>query len=222
MTVLVTGATGAVGKHVLIRLEHLGLEAKVLDLRKDEPQHADHVIHCAGVNKGSGDELTFGNAELSEKLISLLDKKPKTLTFANSVKALTDQTDYSEGKRMASWILQDYCDEAGIIYRNHYLPNLIGKYGKPFNNMVATTIVSCLVHDLPMPSLNSNLFGMGLLEDAAKALCDFENDPVEIETHTTSAVWLRVLAERALEGKPVNSVLGKVVAEMIAYEQGVN
>lgn len=216
MSVLVTGSTGAVGSYVLIRLAELDYKVNTLDLRtyeKSEP--SDHVMHLAGINRGTEEELRNGNAGLAQKLIENLEgKEPVTLTFANSVKAKTANTPYAEGKRLASWILMDWCRKKDVIYRDAYLPNLIGLHGKPHHNMVATTIVHCLKTGEPMPPLNDEPFRIAPTSFAADELCRFYRKPEEVRTYWTSALDLLERAERILAGHRPDTVIDTILLEM--------
>lgn len=216
MTVLVTGSTGAVGSYVLIRLKELGYQTSIHNLRSyDKPEPAVHVMHLAGINRGTAEELRDGNAGLAQKLIEGLEGQDiVTLTYANSVKANTANTPYAEGKRLASWILMDWCRKNDVIYRDAYLPNLIGLYGKPHHNMIATTIVDCLLTGEPMPPLNDEPFRIAPTSYAADELCRFYKKPEEIKTFWTSALDLLQRAERMLAGHRPDSVIDTILLEM--------
>lgn len=216
MTVLVTGASGAVGSYVRIRLAELEYRAIQHDLRTDEkPESAVHVMHLAGINRGTPEELSDGNAGLAEKLLDRLDPaEVVTLTYANSVKALTDDSPYAQGKRIVAWILMSWCKQNGVIFRNLHLPNLIGLYGKPNHNMIATTIVHCLVNNEPLPPLNDEPFRIALTSAAARELCKFYSQPEEIKTYWTSAQDLLKRAERILSGAQPETVIDTILLEM--------
>lgn len=216
MTVLVTGATGAVGSYVTIRLNTLRYDYTERDLRGyTRPCQADHVLHLAGINRGTAEELRHGNAGLAQKLIEGLEGKPPvTLTYANSVKAKTANTPYAEGKKLASWILMDWCRRNGVIYRDLYLPNLIGLFGKPHHNMIATTIVHCLKTGEPMPRLNDEPFRIAPTSAAAFELCRFHKKPEEITTYWTSAIDLLQRAEKVMAGHRPDTVIDTILLEM--------
>ena len=213
MTILITGATGAVGTHVQIQLDY---KAKVLDLRGyEKPEPADHVMHLAGINRGTAEELVNGNAGLAQKFVDSLTFIPKTLTFANSVKALTDITDYSEGKRLASWILMDWCRANGVEYRNAYLPNLMGKFGKPNHNMIATTIAEAVKTGSPPPQVNDKPFRMGFLRFAARELIQFDRQPADIKTYWTTAKDLLISALELKAGRWPETPIEVELLEML-------
>jgi nucleoside-diphosphate-sugar epimerase len=211
---LVTGSTGAVGTHVVNLLKDNGIDYKPHDTRDFSlaPQ-ADHIIHIAGINRG--DNLHFGNIQISKTLTEQLSSRPQTLTYANSVKSRFDDSEYAKGKRGAELHLRQWCRENGILFRNCYLPNLIGPFGKPNHNMIATTIVHNLVYGIELPPLNNQRFGMGLLSDAAIELCRVKNWPRNIQTYETSAQDLATRSERLLENQVAKDPLDHAIVAMI-------
>jgi len=214
MAVLVTGSTGAVGSHVMRFLKMREMDHFAYDLRSDdEPGETTHVLHIAGVNRG--DNLHGRNLKLAKRLTEALSPHIQTLTYANSVKAKTHDSDYARGKRESGEYLQQWCKERGILFRNCYLPNLIGPFGRPNHNMVATTIAYHLVTKRQMPPLSTDIFEIGTLFDAAVELCRFTTKPRAIRTYSVSAQFLEIRIKQIMDGLDPTSPLDHAILEMV-------
>ncbi len=198
--VLITGSSGALGAHSILRLKELGFGYELLDLRNpalDSKMSFDHVLHLAGVNRGSELEVEQGNVFLAELLVSQIDKlpmRPKSITFANSTQALNPTNPYGRGKRAASDLLSSWVESHLIDYRNLFIPNLIGEFGKPFQNMVGSTITHCLALGIEMPSMSNNKFPIATISSAADLICDFDSVEINLKTSETSAKELAEVA----------------------------
>jgi UDP-2-acetamido-2,6-beta-L-arabino-hexul-4-ose reductase len=201
--VLITGASGALGSHVRLRLLQLGLTPLDFDLRVTPKIETgmDHVIHLAGINRATESELIDGNLELAKNLtaeLGALDKKPKSLTFSNSTQANEGRTPYGRGKKASAEHLRVWCESHGVKFRDVVLPNLLGEFGKPDTNMVSTTIVSRLLTDSQMPHMSDDLFEVATLQSAAELVCDFDAKSSSIQTEMTSAQTLHTRAASIL------------------------
>lgn len=202
---LLTGATGALGSHVILRLREQGKSFRCLDLREKLATEAfefDHVIHMAGVNRGSELEVEHGNERLAQDLICYLDSggiRPKVLTYSNSVKAKSVGSPYAKGKRKAENLLREWCDIHDVEFRNLMLPNLIGEFGRPSRNMVSSTIVHNLVNGVPLPEMSNDEFELSLLDDAAELLVDDPSALVNVKMWHSSANKLATLAGEIFE-----------------------
>ena len=190
--VLVTGLSGALGSHVRLRLLQLNHEPHSLELRQPAlvPQEFNAVIHLAGINRGSEEELATGNFELARQLTDLLDQSgivPEALVFANSAQSLSGDSPYAKGKRAAAEHLEAWCGNNGVRFKNHFLPNLIGEFGKPFSNMVSSTIVHQIALSQDLPEMNNSSFQVATLQAAAEAICNFGENVMELNTSEVSA-----------------------------------
>lgn len=147
--VVVTGADGFLGWHLRCRLRAL-TDAEVIGLNRAglaDPatagpalERADAVIHIAGVNRGSDDEVTAGNLLAARQLTEACDAAGVTprLVYSNSIHADTD-TAYGRGKREAADLLSTWAAQRGTQLADVRLPNLFGEHGRPhYNSFVAT------------------------------------------------------------------------------------
>lgn len=159
MRVLVTGASGFVGKNLVVRLGELpGFEVvgfdrgDALTTLPDKVGQVDAVVHLAGENRPKDvADLVQGNVELTKALCAAIQvsggKTP--LILASSIQA--DFTNpYGISKRAAEKAVEQLAARAGnpaVIYR---LPNVFGKWCKPNYNSVVATFCHNITRDLPI------------------------------------------------------------------------
>ena len=109
--VLITGAAGLIGRHAQMVLASQNGAARfkekpdvweVRTLNRDEFNDrnisitalvdVDLVLHFAGINRASDEEVEAGNIEISEKLVSYLNESSSKahVIYANSIQAERD------------------------------------------------------------------------------------------------------------------------------------
>lgn len=147
MKVLVTGASGFVGKNLLLALgEAEGIEVLPYDLGDearldDYASECDFVVHLAGVNRPKDpSEFTTGNVGFTELLLERLSKRanPPSLILSSSIQAALDN-DYGRSKREAEDAVRDYSKRTGARVFIYRLANVFGKWCRPnYNSAVAT------------------------------------------------------------------------------------
>ncbi|WP_069963704.1 NAD-dependent epimerase/dehydratase family protein [Lacunisphaera limnophila] len=158
-TVLVTGAQGFLGKHLVEALRrnpdtevlefHRGMELAAL---ADVLPRVSVIHHLAGVNRPAdpGDFAT-GNHGLTAELCRLLTslKHRPLIVYASTIQALLDNP-YGRSKRQAEVELERWAaDEGGraVVFR---LPNVFGKWCRPNYNSAVATFCHNIARDLPI------------------------------------------------------------------------
>lgn len=147
-TVLVTGASGFIGKNLCARLEQ---EKEVEVLRfgrgnsRDELKkylgQSDFVFHLAGVNRPENvEEFDVGNRALTEGLLKIAVeigyKSP--ILIASSTQAGLDNP-YGKSKKAGEEIALRLAQTAGLPIYIYRLPGVFGKWCRPnYNSVVAT------------------------------------------------------------------------------------
>lgn len=148
MRIAVTGSDGFLGRHLRVRLRALAPSDEVVCVPHavfaDDAALAealdgtDAVVHLAGVNRADPEVVETANAEIAQRLVTMLDKvggSPRLL-YANSVQ---EGTPYGRGKARASETLSQWAVQAGAGYVDVVLPNLYGESGRPaYNSFIAT------------------------------------------------------------------------------------
>ena len=166
MKILITGACGFVGKNLTAALQSAHIhdilaydtDTMPSDLT-DYCAEADFVVHLAGVNRvnRADDPQTIldGNVGFTETLLTTLKEQGNTcpILFASSIQATLEgryDSPYGQSKRACEERLMAYAHETGaevLIYR---LPNLFGKWCRPYYNSVVATFCHNLTRDLPI------------------------------------------------------------------------
>lgn len=148
MRVLITGSNGFIGKNLVSTLETMN-HIEILKFDKEHTlsqlkaltQNCDFVIHLAGVNRPDNiDEFYEGNATLTELLCQYLNenKNNAPILMTSSIQANLDN-DYGKSKRAAELILEKHYGENAAPVYIYRLPNLFGKWSRPFYNSVVAT-----------------------------------------------------------------------------------
>jgi len=103
---------------------------------------ADTLVHIAGVNRGTDQEVSEGNVlfarQLGDVLNALGGDGPGTVVYANSVQQ-GNGTVYGLAKADAGAILREAAERQGATFTDIVLPNLFGEHGVPFYNSVVAT-----------------------------------------------------------------------------------
>lgn len=167
--IVVTGAGGLLGGHCAARLHARNCAAvfggdappfAILTLDHaafNAPERlavalagADAVLHFAGVNRGTDEEVERGNVAIAATLAAGCRAGGVTphIVYANSTHADTD-TPYGRSKRRAGEILA----AATPRFTNLVLPHIFGEGARPFYNNVTATFVHQVMRG-EAPSVN--------------------------------------------------------------------
>lgn len=164
--IVITGATGLLGWHSHARLHAANCAARfkgeaapyeIVALNRaafNDPEclraavsGADAILHFAGINRGSEDEVETGNQAIAERLTRACRKTRSAphIVYANSTHARND-TPYGRGKRRAGELLSN----AVPAFTDVMLPHIFGEGARPFyNNVTATLIHQILADEVP-------------------------------------------------------------------------
>jgi UDP-2-acetamido-2,6-beta-L-arabino-hexul-4-ose reductase len=125
------------GQAEVITVPHDATEPVLRRLLED----ADWVFHLAGVNRPENpQDFRTGNSGFTDALCAVLDgsARPPPVVFASSVQADLDN-DYGLSKRSAEARLRAYGQRHGVAVPVYRLPNVFGKWARPFYNSVVAT-----------------------------------------------------------------------------------
>lgn len=161
--ILVTGASGFIGKNLVVRLNELPGVTVSTFVRSDDVSRlpalvaqADAVVHLAGENRPA-DEGAFSrvNTGLTSalceaiKLAGVTTGRHVPLVLASSTQAERDNP-YGRSKLAAEQVVQSLAQATGnpcIVFR---LPGVFGKWCKPNYNSVVATFCHNLARNWPI------------------------------------------------------------------------
>jgi UDP-2-acetamido-2,6-beta-L-arabino-hexul-4-ose reductase len=152
--VAITGAGGFLGFHVRAAALESGIqtvsipvgESFDLDQAVEAINGADRLIHLAGVNRGTDQEVKDGNLLFAKQIAAALEKAeqpPVTVVYANSTQADNDSV-YGNAKSHAQLQVELAASLSRSKFYDVRLPNLFGEYGRPFYNSVTATFCHIL------------------------------------------------------------------------------
>jgi UDP-2-acetamido-2,6-beta-L-arabino-hexul-4-ose reductase len=107
---------------------------------------ADRLIHLAGVNRASDEEVLTGNRLFAQQAADALKqatKPPGIVVYANSTQVGNGSV-YGEAKAHGGEILREAADKVGATFVDVSLPNIFGEHGRPFYNSVVSTFCQLL------------------------------------------------------------------------------
>lgn len=170
MNILVTGASGFVGKNLLSQLRNIrdgkaknyavGMDLTLYEYDLGStPEEldaycrtADFVFNLAGVNRPKDPaEYMAGNFGFASTLLDTLKKYGNTcpVMIASSIQAEQDNP-YGESKRAGEQLLFDYSAQTGAKVLVYRFPNLFGKWCRPNYNSAIATFCHNIARDLPI------------------------------------------------------------------------
>ena len=148
MNILITGSRGFIAKNLIATLSQfknyhiLTIDKKSSD--KDlfrKLNSADIIFHLAGVNKEINPKYLYNNNyKFTKKICSFLECNNKNvkIIYTSSIQAKLKNS-YGSSKLKAEKVLLSYKRKTGsdvLIYR---LPNVFGKWSKPYYNSAVAT-----------------------------------------------------------------------------------
>ena len=149
MKIALTGAQGFLGWHTRVLAHSLGHTVEPIRLgpsfdaaaARSAVDGADLLVHLAGVNRGTDEEVKEGNRVAARQVsdaVASADSPPSRIAFSNSVQS-GNGTVYGSAKEVAGDILAEAARAVGASYTNAHLPNIFGEHGRPrYNSVVAT------------------------------------------------------------------------------------
>ena len=138
MKIVITGAGGLLGWHLRSRLsvfDRYRDETVALDRAAfNDPDQlaaaldgADAVVHCAGINRASDEELEGGNEALAQRLVDALTERGARphLVYTNTIHRDQDNA-YGRGKARAHRNFEEWALSTGARYTELVLPHVFG------------------------------------------------------------------------------------------------
>ncbi len=152
MRIGITGAGGFVGWHLRCFLHSLGDE--ISEVRcADRTNFADEaalrefvygldvIVHLAGVNRASDEDLVQGNVLPARQLVVALQAENATpcLIYSSTTHAVAPSSVYGNAKNEVSNVFATWSEQTGGRFINMIIPHVFGEYCRPnYNSGVAT------------------------------------------------------------------------------------
>lgn len=187
-SIVLSGASGFLGWHTRVLARALGLPAPRALTRDDLTRPArlaglvdgaDRVLHVAGVNRGTPEEVRDGNEGAAKALAEAIQQcatPPKTVVFANSTQA-GNGTPYGDAKAAAAERIADATRWCGSEFVDLRLPNLFGEHGRPHYNSVVATFCRLLADGGAPRVVDDRALDLVHVQDAAAALLGRDTGP---------------------------------------------
>lgn len=223
MKLAVTGANGFLAYHLrchLLKFKDFELslisqaEFQQENILSEKIKDVDAVVHLAGVNRGSDDEVFNGNIQAAEKIVKALAKNTKKphLIFSSSTHIFKDSA-YGRAKKQCGEIFAAWAKHAEAAYTELVLPHIFGEGGKPFyNSTVATFCHQIVNNETPeiKVDIELNLVHAG---DAALQIIELLQRPVlQQKTEQVMMSGQKIL---------VSAVLTKIQNLYHSYKEGI-
>ncbi len=195
----ITGTNGFLGWHTRLALHSHGASYESIPVGESfdkEPtvktlEGTEILIHLAGVNRGSDEEVSDGNRLFSDQIAEALvscKNPPVEVVYANSIQALSGNV-YGRAKDEAAKTLERVCESRGTRFRSVLLPNIFGEHGRPYYNSVIATFCHLLASGEGAPTVHQDR-ELTLLhaQDAADWLIGVVDESVAAQRLQTSTV----------------------------------
>lgn len=175
---VVTGATGFVGQNLVLVLEGQGHEVIALNRVSTLEEHrgtaVDHIFHLAGANRPP-DESGFhaDNVNYAQQVLETFSPRGDGASFhyASTIQ-VTGDSPYGRSKKAGEDLVTGLAPDAGWATRIWRLPNLFGKWCRPYYNSFVSTFMVQAVQGEPF-SINDPKSPVELLyvDDCIEMLC---------------------------------------------------
>lgn len=175
MNILLTGASGFLGKHLRNGLNNTYADKSIINSKEDVfclmecnskttekelaeyCKKADVVYHFAAVMRPfDKEEFNTVNIGLTKRLISLLEEtgRVEKLIFASSLQASLEGrfagSDYGISKKEAERLLCEFAERTQVKVYIYRFPNIFGKWCRPNYCSVIATFCHNISRDIPI------------------------------------------------------------------------
>ena len=188
MNILLTGGNGFIARNLKLRLStipHLTVKSfnrgDSSTLLRQLVQSSDVIFHLAATNRTDhASEFQSNNVDLTSEIAQYIEsvfqatQKAPLIFFSSTTHVVTSSdSNYSQSKLSAEAILSDLSDKLDQHVVISRLPNVYGKFSKPFYNSLIATLCYCYANDLPQPPLRPGIsFDAIYIDDLVDLLTD--------------------------------------------------
>lgn len=178
MKVVLTGSGGFLGWHTRLRLRAI-TEHEVFAIDRSgwselgpAVASADAIIHIAGANRGTEQEIQETNLRLAHDVAAAVASadKPIRVVFAGTIQAGGDSA-YGQSKAAAAQIIAAATTASGSNIVDVELPNLFGEHARPNYNSFVATFIDHTINGTE-PQIADRRVGLLHAQTAAQLLID--------------------------------------------------
>ncbi len=221
-TVLVTGASGFIGKNLCVSLK-LRENMRVLEYGRENSleqldefiNKADFIYHLAGVNRPKDEEeFQLVNSGLTERVVEALRSNHKKIPILLSSSTQAEMNNpYGRSKVTAEKMLLEWSEESESPVYIYRLPGVFGKWCKPNYNSVVATFCNNIANNLPIEvSDSSHSITLTYIDDIVSEFIDkLDNRDAPLsrfcEVPTTFKTTLGELKDRIIALRDIRSTL---------------
>jgi UDP-2-acetamido-2,6-beta-L-arabino-hexul-4-ose reductase len=186
-TVGITGPRGFIAGHLARQLA-LDSTLRVLTCPREvfsQPEklsefacECNTIVHLAGMNRGSEQDVYNTNVSLVERLIETLSASNTTphVIFASSTQR--DQaTAYGRSKKVSESRLREWAKQTGARLTVLVIPDVFGPGCRPYYNSVIATFCEQLSHDQQPVVIDDQTLSLVWIYDLVEAISQIIRDP---------------------------------------------
>ena len=221
--VAITGAAGQLGRHCFARFKyHYGYEVVEIDRAAFNEtsaleaalKNADVILHLAGVNRGTDDEVRGGNLAITETLLAACKAAAsKAHLICASTIQIDNESLYGAVKREAGETLAAYCAANDQKSTTLVLPNLFGELSRPYYNNFIGTFCDQISEKKPLTIHNDSSVTLMHYGEVAEFIAKIIEDGTEGEVRPKGTVSsVKTVADK-LQGF-YDSYIGGVIPDL--------
>lgn len=151
MKVGITGGNGFIGTHLYMYLKTRD-DIELVDVAtretfaseatlRDFVANKELIVHLAGVNRASDEELVEGNISPAKKLVDAMDAVSVSpfIIYSSTTHAANRDIPYGQGKSGVTDIFDAWANSASSSFVNLIIPHVFGEFGRPNYNSGTNT-----------------------------------------------------------------------------------
>ncbi|KZZ37803.1 MULTISPECIES: NAD-dependent epimerase/dehydratase family protein [unclassified Oleiphilus] len=151
MRIGITGGNGFIGSHLQMYLKTRD-DVELVDVAtrdtfssteglKEFVSDKELIVHLAGVNRASDEELVNGNIDPAKQLVEAMKAASITpfVVYSSTTHAENTDIPYGKGKSGVSEVFSSWADENSASFLNLVIPHVFGEFGLPNYNSGTNT-----------------------------------------------------------------------------------